>query len=113
MNSCKECKAECCQYVSVSLNPKYPEDWDEIKWFLLHENVIVYKDHENEWMVEFRTKCRHLDETNHKCTKYEHRPQICKEHDPHDCDASPGEFYTVLFKKPEDVDEYLKKLNNN
>ncbi len=113
MNSCQECKGECCRYVAVKLGePKDSADWDEIKWLIIHEGVMVYKDNEDEWMVEFRTKCKHLDDSTNKCTNYEHRPEICKGHDPQDCDASPGEFSKVLFEKPKDVDEYLINSKN-
>jgi len=108
MSPCSKCDAVCCKYVTVKLeDPVNPEDWDEMKWLLIHENIIVYKDNEDEWMVEFITKCKHLE--GNRCNNYEKRPDVCKDHDPSDCDASSGEFCKILFKKPEDVDEYLKK----
>lgn len=108
MNSCENCSGECCRYVSVSLDPKGPEDWDEIKWFLMHKDIIVYKDMGDEWMIEFRTKCKHLDNSTNKCKEYESRPNVCKEHETHECDATDGDFAKIVFKKPEDVDEFLK-----
>ena len=53
MTACEKCNAECCRYVSVTLaNPKGPEDWDEMKWILLHNNVMIYKDYEDEFVFQ-------------------------------------------------------------
>lgn len=110
MNSCEECDGECCRYITVSINePKDFEDWDEIKWFLLHENVIVYLDYDDDWVVEFRTKCRYLDDKTGKCINYDERLAICREHDPKDCDKNSGDFAKVLFRTMADVDNYLKE----
>lgn len=109
MVSCKECKAECCRYVTTIIKaPKYSYDWDEIKWMLLHRGTIVYKD-DNEWNVEVKTNCRHIDSKTYKCKIYKTRPQVCKDHKEHECEANDEDFADVIFRKPEDVDEYLKK----
>lgn len=109
MTPCKECHSECCKYVTVHLDkPKDKEDWDEMKWLLMHESILVYKDNDGDWQVEFRTKCKNLGSKS-GCNIYDKRPEICREHDPKDCDMSEGEFGEIIFNKPEDVDEYLKK----
>ena len=108
MTPCKQCNAECCRYVSVNLdNPTDKADWDEMRWLLMHDNITIHKNHDNEWVVEFRTKCKNLEDN--KCKIYDKRPDICKEHDTDECDITPGEFGDVFFRKPEDVDEFLKK----
>ncbi len=113
MPSCEECNGECCRYVTANIEePTEPEDWDEIKWMLMHENVLVYKDSEDDWIVEFRTKCKNLDDDTNRCGIYGKRPDICKEHNTKDCDATEGEFANILFEKPEDVDRHLKSIRD-
>ncbi len=110
MVRCEDCNAECCRYVTVELaEPKEEADWDEIKWYLMHEGVIVYKDLDDEWQIEIKSKCKHLKGT--KCDIYDKRPNVCREHLTDECDANPGEFSKVLFRKPEDVDAYRKVYN--
>jgi len=110
MASCDKCKAECCKYVTVDLaTPEDKEDWDEVKWMLLHKNIMVYKDLDNDWQVEFRTPCKHIDPKTFKCSIYDKRPQPCKDHGTDECENNDEEWAEVILLKPEDVDEYLKK----
>ncbi|MDD4250883.1 MAG: YkgJ family cysteine cluster protein [Candidatus ainarchaeum sp.] len=110
--SCKTCLADCCKEVAVSINtPKTKKDWDEIKWLVLHKNVQVYKDFENDWLVEFFTPCEKLSKTN-KCTIYKKRPLICKEHQSKNCiKTGPQDYYKILFKTINDVEKYLQQKN--
>jgi len=78
VQDCVSCKAECCKSVTVEINtPKTKQDFDEVKWFILHENVMVYIDHDKNWNVEFVTKCKSLGPDN-RCLIYEIRPAICR-----------------------------------
>ncbi|MBW3004802.1 YkgJ family cysteine cluster protein [Candidatus Woesearchaeota archaeon] len=110
-NPCKGCPALCCKFVAVELDePESEKDWDEIKWMLCHENITVYKDNDGDWLVEFATNCRMLDEKNH-CKIYDKRPKLCREHDPESCVThGEGDVHIILFEKPEDVDEYRELL---
>ena len=110
MTPCKICNAECCRYVTVSIDtPKNHEDWDEIRWELMHDHIMVYENLEGEWNVEFLTKCKHLGNDN-KCKIYDKRPQVCRDHGTHECEKNQGDFAKVIFKKPEDVDKHLEKV---
>ena len=72
MTPCRLCNAECCRYITVDLaTPKDEEDWDEIKWMLLHEGVIIYVDEDGDWNVEVKTKCKFLDDATKKCKAYD------------------------------------------
>ena len=105
MTSCNKCDGKCCKYVTVIIpEPKDQEDWDELKWYLMHDNIQVYKDTEDEWIVEFSTHCKHLKEN--KCEIYENRPIVCRDHNLDECDANEGDYAKVLFKTPEDIDKY-------
>jgi len=108
---CNECDGKCCKYISVGIDePKNKEDFDELKWFLHHKKVIVYLDEEDEWIVEFQTPCRYLDENN-KCMIYDKRPDVCKEHSLDECDLNgDGESHKILLEKPEDVDKYHEEV---
>lgn len=110
MKKCVDCNGKCCKYVAVEIDePETKEDWEEIRWFLCHENVVVYKDNDGDWLVELRTKCKYLGENN-KCGIYDNRPQKCMEHDIESCELNgDGDIGDPLFKSVEELEEYLKK----
>src|SRR5436190_17100327 len=57
---CAGC-GDCCRYVTAQIkSPRSRVDYDEIRWFLLHENIQVFID-EDGWYIEFATRCRKLD----------------------------------------------------
>ena len=107
---CKGCPGLCCRYVAVELEePEDAEDWDEIKWMLHHEDLTVYKDNDGDWVVEFTTKCKNLDENN-KCNIYDKRPDLCRKHDSESCVRhGDGEVHVILFETPDDVEKHLEK----
>jgi uncharacterized protein len=111
MSLCEQCKAECCRYITTIVDtPEDEEDWDEIKWMLMHEGVTIYVDEDDDWNVEVMTKCKHLGD-DHKCMIYDKRPKVCRDHGTHECEENEDSFEpTIHFEKPEDVDEYLKKI---
>ena len=100
----------CCEYVTIEIDkPETQEDYEEIMWYLMHDNVIVYKDEDGDWNVEFQTRCKALGEDG-LCKIYKERPKVCRDHKQDECDKyGKGEFYTVLFKTREDVIEYMNK----
>jgi len=110
MKNCDECDGECCKSIAIEIDePETKEDWDEIRWFLCHKNVLVYKDNDGDWLVEYLTDCKYLDENN-KCKIYEKRPKTCREHDPESCQANgEGEIGNPVFKSVEDLEKYLKE----
>ncbi|GAG06473.1 unnamed protein product [marine sediment metagenome] len=109
--SCNECNAECCRDVSIEVDkPESFDDFETLKWFLAHKNIEIYVDHEGDWMVEFKTDCKNLDENN-KCRVYTNRFKICRGHEPDECVINgSGEHFKRVFKKEEDVDEYMKEI---
>jgi len=110
MITCDKCNGACCRYVTVPLDePEDKADWDHIKWLVAHQNVVVYKDNDGDWLAEFQTPCKYLKDN--RCSIYPHRPDICSEHDVEECIINgEGEVCTVLFKDISDIEEYLKKL---
>jgi len=110
MKNCFECNQECCNDVIVEIDqPVTVEDWEEIKWKVSHENVRVILDNDDDWCVEFLTKCKYLGNDG-KCTIYGKRPAVCKNHDPETCVVNGGgSYYKVILENIGDVEDYLKK----
>ncbi|MBW2968848.1 YkgJ family cysteine cluster protein [Candidatus Woesearchaeota archaeon] len=110
MITCEECGAKCCRYIAVEMDePDCLDDWDKIKWLLMHEGVSVYLDNDGDWIVEVTTKCKNLGDDN-KCKIYDTRPDLCRDHDAETCVMNgEGKAEVVIFKSPEEVDKYLKE----
>jgi Fe-S-cluster containining protein len=106
---CATCGAKCCRYVVVELDkPTDRIDREEIRWLLAHENVLVYIDGDDgTWNVQFTTPCTHLD-ADHRCTVYDRRFDICRDHDAETCESSDGEQTDVIFRTTEDFDRWRR-----
>ncbi len=107
---CTECGAQCCRYVAIEIDaPKTKKQYDDVRWYLLHENIYVFIDHDGCWHIEFRTKCRALA-ANHQCTEYETRPQVCRDHG---WPIGSCEFfdspYKYRFHSVEEFERYLDR----
>lgn len=104
---CHTCGAKCCRYVVVEIGkPRTRIDREEIRWFLAHENVMVFIDHDDgSWNVQFTTRCRHLDRRN-RCRIYGKRYQVCAEHDPADCEGTGLDVNATVFTRPEEYDAW-------
>lgn len=96
----------CCTYVAAEVEgPVGIRSATEILWYLYHENVSVYRDTDDEWLLQFETRCQHLLPDN-KCNIYAQRPHICRTFDERDCEvnvadegqifSTPGEFLAYL-----------------
>lgn len=111
---CDACSAECCKYVAIEIDrPTDQNDYDNIRWYLMHENICVFIDHDDDWYIEFKTLCTHLDKDN-KCGVYEKRPAICAKHGVDDgvCEFLGEEApYKVCFENETEFEKYMK--NNN
>jgi Fe-S-cluster containining protein len=103
----------CCTYIAVGIDgPTNAKSATEILWHLYHEGVSIYRDGDNEWMVQFESRCRHLLDDN-KCGIYEQRPHICRDYSEVSCEVnaegmgttfySPAEFLTWLGKTRKSV----------
>lgn len=107
---CNGCAA-CCKYVAIPIDtPEDIDDYDGIIWYLLHENIRVYVDHDDDWYVEFSTKCKKL-RPDLLCGAYEERPILCEEYHSDDCMRSDpkdnGE--KLAFEDHEQFLAYMKK----
>lgn len=109
-NSCDKCNGMCCRYVATSIDEPIDEkEYEFIRWFLLHENVNVYIDNEDDWFLEFLTPCKMLGKDN-KCQFYEQRPNICREHSIESCELyGEGDAFKIKFKGVEEFESYMRK----
>ncbi len=111
MITCEECPdSTCCRDVTVEIDePDSLEDWDEFRWMVAHKNVAVYKDDEDDWVVEFKTPCENLEEDG-KCKVYYKRPRTCSKHSPETCVRNGEEdAEEIRFDTMEQVEEYVKE----
>jgi Fe-S-cluster containining protein len=104
----RHCGARCCGYITVSIaTPLAEQDWDEIRWWLTHEGIMVTKD-EDGWMVHAEARCRNL-RADKACGIYEARPTVCAEYEPETCEYAAEVEFDVRLESEEDLADYLER----
>ena len=105
--SCNGCD-HCCRHIAIPIDtPTCKTDYNNIIWYLLHENVVVFVDDENEWHVQFYTKCKALKDM--KCTVYEGRPSVCRDYDVENCERhGEGPTEKHLFTSAEQFKSWIE-----
>lgn len=106
---CDYCGAKCCRYFALPIDK--PTDWEDfefIRWFLLHERASVFTE-DGEWYLLVHNKCKVLGDDN-RCTAYETRPQICRDYTTDKCEYEDEWVYDHYFETPEQVLEYAEAL---
>ncbi|MBV8780689.1 MAG: YkgJ family cysteine cluster protein [Phycisphaerae bacterium] len=109
---CDECAALCCRYFALPIdNPTCVKDYDHIRWYLCHENVVAFIE-KKQWYVAMLSRCKYLQADN-RCGIYETRPRVCRSYSTENCDYHGGEYdFDVLFTSAEQLREFAeKKLN--
>jgi hypothetical protein len=118
--NCESCKGDCCKYIAMEIDiPEEIEDFENLRWYLAHENISIFVEEDGIWNIEFKTPCKYLTK-NHKCTIHESfiknpkikRPQICKEFTVEQCPHHNEYEELYRFNEVEDVDEYIEKIFN-
>lgn len=106
---CDQCVALCCRYIALPIeNPENARDYDHIRWYLMHENVVVFIE-DKQWYIGFFGKCKHLQPDN-RCGVYLTRPRICRQYDTHNCEYHAMDYgYDELFTSAEQLREYADK----
>jgi len=109
---CEHCTAACCRYVALPIEtPDTRSEFDDIRWYLLHENISVFVE-DDEWYISMATPCRHL-QADHRCGIYTTRPQICRKYTTENCDYHSGDYgWEHHFTCPEHLDEYMRNVFN-
>jgi len=106
--TCEGCDL-CCRHVALEIDvPEDKEDFDQIKWFLVHRDVWVFIDHDDSWNLQFSTPCEKLDDGG-DCLIYETRPQICREYSLDACEKyGAGDSFKFLWKSLEEFEGWLR-----
>lgn len=107
---CEHCTAVCCRYIALPIDaPQAPGDFDDVRWYLMHEGVSVFIE-DGEWYISFVANCRHL-QADHRCGVYETRPRICRSYSTANCDYHSGDYgWEEHFTCPEHLDEYRGRM---
>lgn len=106
---CDRCTALCCRYIALPLDePKTSSDFDDIRWYLFHENIHVFVD-DDVWYVAFATRCKNLADDN-RCHAYDTRPRVCRGYDTDDCEFHGTEYrYAHLFTSADQLQRYAEE----
>jgi Fe-S-cluster containining protein len=109
---CDRCSALCCRYFALPIdNPTGPKDYDNIRWYLMHENVVIFIE-KKQWYIGFMSRCKNLLPDN-RCGIYETRPRICREYTTDNCDYHGGEYeFERLFTSVESLTTYAEEQLN-
>jgi Fe-S-cluster containining protein len=106
---CDHCTAKCCKYFALPIEtPTRRQDFDYIRWYLLHEGASIFVD-EGTWYLLVHSRCRHLQADN-RCGIYETRPQICRDYTTDNCEYEDDWVYEQYFESAEQVEEYMEAV---
>lgn len=114
---CHECSALCCRYYALQIDtPESEEDFEAIRWYLMHGSTWVWVD-EGDWYLQVEQECRNLGPSG-SCLIYEDRPQICREYglpeEKRDGDEPPCDYYSgdashdLEFRSPGKLERYAR-----
>jgi hypothetical protein len=104
----QECGARCCRYLTVEVaHPRRRIDWDEFRWWLAHEGVMISRDEEG-WLLHVQTPCKNLGADN-ACAVYPHHMQTCKDYDASSCEYTAPLDYDELFREELDLAHYIER----
>ncbi|RKY20944.1 MAG: YkgJ family cysteine cluster protein [Planctomycetota bacterium] len=102
---CGGCTALCCRYFALEIDtPDEPEDFENLRWYLIHEDTNLFID-EGDWYLQIFRKCTWLGKDN-ACSRYEDRPSICREYDDDWCDLDGASDGDITFRTIEELESY-------
>ncbi len=107
---CGKCKGLCCRYYTVMLDePDDADDFDELRWFLAHQDCYLYID-EGEWHLNVIANCRFLAPSG-QCLIYEHRPEVCRDfgHE-EECEWTGAVEFERAFRTIPELEAYAKEV---
>ena len=106
---CEHCTAKCCRYFALPIEaPTTFQDYEYIRWYLMHDRATVFNDDEG-WYLLVHTTCKHL-QPDYRCGIYETRPQICREYSTDNCEYEDRWVYDRYFETSEQVWEYTEAM---
>ena len=102
------CGARCCRYITIEVDaPRAGRDWDEMRWWLAHEGVVVSKD-EDGWNVHIETRCGHLRSDN-LCGIHQDRMDTCRRYDAANCEFTGPLDQEFELRSELDLARYLER----
>ena len=106
---CDRCVALCCRYIALPLDtPESASDFDDVRWYLMHENIHVFVEDEV-WYIGIAVRCKNLASDN-RCQVYETRPRICRGYDTDECEWHGTEYrYEHLFTSADQLEAYARQ----
>lgn len=106
---CDQCAGLCCRYFALPIdNPKTARQYDDIRWYLCHENVVIFIE-KKQWYIGIMSRCKNLLPDN-RCGIYHTRPEICREYTTDNCDYHGGEYnFERLFTSAEQLQRYAEE----
>ena len=109
MTPCRKCDAKCCRYFALQIDtPRTKEDFEDVRWYLAHKKVTVFIEN-RKWYLDVGNECRYLTK-DHRCSVYDKRPLVCREHDVSECERLPGDFdHDFTFRNMKEFDKYMEK----
>lgn len=114
-NQCDLCTGLCCRYFALPIDtPEDRDDYDDIRWYLCHEDVTVFVE-DGDWYVNVKNKCKNLLPKDNRCKIYDSRPKICRGYSHDECDFVEGDYeYDLNFTDDKQMEEYIKvKFDNS
>jgi len=106
---CEYCAAKCCHYFALPIDtPTTFEDFEYIRWYLLHDRATVFTEDED-WYLLVHTPCEQLRPDN-RCGIYETRPKICRDYTTDNCEYDDEWTYERYLETSEQVQEYCEAV---
>jgi len=110
---CLKCNARCCRYFCFQIStPETYEDFEQVRWYLTHENISVLIDPDGDWWILIDNRCKWLAESAEgpRCIHYDDRPVICRRFSPETCDFTLGPYQTQeRFTDPDLFEAYARR----
>ncbi|MCI0499047.1 MAG: YkgJ family cysteine cluster protein [Planctomycetales bacterium] len=106
---CKKCTGRCCRYFALPIDtPQEWDDFDDIRWYLSHEDVTVFVE-KGDWYLNVKNTCRYLCPKDFRCRNYELRPHICRKYNTGTCDLMGDEYdHEMHFLDDRQMEEYMR-----
>ncbi len=118
IKTCDGCDGACCRYVALEIDcPEELEDFENIRWYIIHKDVRVYIEEDGTWNLEFLSPCKYLREDG-RCNVHEDfvkdpvikRPRICKEFTTEECPHHNKYKELFSFSNVGEVDKYVEEV---
>ncbi len=111
VSPCEGCGAKCCRYFALEIHtPEDREDFEDLRWYICHENTVLYVE-EDTWYLHLTNDCRFRDDSD-RCTIYERRSTMCREHSPKDCERLEPWASDLKFTTLDELEFYITAYFN-